>query len=343
MEKRIDYITVLSVISALSVVGLHTNGVFWQFSTKHYWLTANILECLFYYAVPIFFMITGITLIDFNKRYSLKEYFLKRLHRVVIPFIFWSLMGMVYDLCRFPEHLDKVNIWYIINGITSTSFIGIFWFFIPLFGIYMSIPLFSAVPEKHRIPIFKYLIGISFVVIYLIPLLIKAFGLPIKYGLSVPVGSSCLIYVLLGYVLSRTELTKKQKLLIYAVTAIGFLVHWGGTYFLSMHAGHIVRTFKGYQNVPCILYSTGVFILLKDLSPGIMSFPWLKKLINFLSKYTFAIYLIQFFFLRLFVDILHVNKYSMTYRLGGIILITGLAVCVTWIIRKIPLGKYLLP
>lgn len=73
--KNIDYISLLSVISAFAVVSLHTNGCFWEFSTKRYWFTANILECLWYFAVPVFFMISGSTLIDFRKRYNLRTYF----------------------------------------------------------------------------------------------------------------------------------------------------------------------------------------------------------------------------------------------------------------------------
>ena len=54
-------LTFIQVISALAVVTLHTNGCFWQFSaTERYWFTANIIECLCYFAVPVFFMITGI-------------------------------------------------------------------------------------------------------------------------------------------------------------------------------------------------------------------------------------------------------------------------------------------
>ena len=58
------YITVLNVLSALSVVGLHVNGCFWQFSREWWWLTANIIESVLYFAVPVFFMLIGATLLD---------------------------------------------------------------------------------------------------------------------------------------------------------------------------------------------------------------------------------------------------------------------------------------
>jgi len=79
-KNAINYIVFISVISAVSVLILHTNGCFWSFSsTARYWRTANIIECIFYFAVPLFFMIIGVTLFDFYERYTLKEYFIKRL------------------------------------------------------------------------------------------------------------------------------------------------------------------------------------------------------------------------------------------------------------------------
>lgn len=52
--KRKIYIQILGVLSCLAVVVLHTNGCFWDFSYERYWLTANLIENLCYFAVPIF-------------------------------------------------------------------------------------------------------------------------------------------------------------------------------------------------------------------------------------------------------------------------------------------------
>ena len=71
VSKKNFTLTFIQVICALAVVTLHTNGVFWSFSsTERYWFTANIVESVFYFAIPLFFMITGITLLDYQKRYS---------------------------------------------------------------------------------------------------------------------------------------------------------------------------------------------------------------------------------------------------------------------------------
>ena len=56
-----------------------------------------MIECVFYFAVPVFFMISGAMLIDFNKKYSLREYFTKRINKALIPYIVWSFLGLAFQ------------------------------------------------------------------------------------------------------------------------------------------------------------------------------------------------------------------------------------------------------
>ena len=50
-KSRKNYITLLSVVSAFAVVLLHSNGCFWSFSRERYWITANIIDAVFYFAI----------------------------------------------------------------------------------------------------------------------------------------------------------------------------------------------------------------------------------------------------------------------------------------------------
>lgn len=75
MREKTDYITFLSVISAIAVVFLHVDAAFWEYSTDAYWASANFIESIFYFAVPVFFMISGAMLVDYKERYSTKEFF----------------------------------------------------------------------------------------------------------------------------------------------------------------------------------------------------------------------------------------------------------------------------
>ena len=95
-KKRVHYLSLASVISAFAVIMLHTNGCFWSFSKERYWITANIIESVMYFAVPVFFMVSGATLIDYRERYTTKQYAMKRIQKTLIPFIIWSLIGVAY-------------------------------------------------------------------------------------------------------------------------------------------------------------------------------------------------------------------------------------------------------
>lgn len=265
-KERKNYITLLSVISAIAVVCLHTNGCFWSFSKERYWFTANIIECVFFFAVPIFFMITGVTLIDYQEKYSTKEYFKKRINKTFIPFIIWSLFGLLFGI--FAEKsisINDIDIKYIFNGIFSTSFTVIYWFFTSLFIIYLCIPLFSSVEKAKKKSTFLYLVIVGIIFNSLLPFINNVFNLGLYLPITVLVASGYLIYPLLGYLLDRIELTKKQKIIIYIVGIIGLLMHIIGTYKLSMDAGKIIDTYKGYTNIPCIMYSVAIFVLLKDI------------------------------------------------------------------------------
>ena len=126
VNHRTAYIDVLSVLAALAVVSLHTNGCFWQFSaTERYWKTANIIEGLCYFAVPIFFMINGATLIDYRSRYSTVEFFKKRVMKTVIPFISWSLIGILFRLYYLKDlKIEELSMRWIVQGINHTSIVA---------------------------------------------------------------------------------------------------------------------------------------------------------------------------------------------------------------------------
>ena len=103
------------------------NGAFYQFSTEKYWILSNIIKSLCYFAVPVFFMIRGANLIDYDKKYTTKEYFIKRIKKTFIPFISFSLIGLIFSIIIFKNiSIGDLSIKYIYNGIFNTSFINVY-------------------------------------------------------------------------------------------------------------------------------------------------------------------------------------------------------------------------
>ena len=338
------YITVLNVLSALSVVGLHTNGCFWQFSKEHWWFTANIIESVLYFAVPVFFMMTGVTLLDYTKRCDTKTFFIRRLKKAVIPFVFWSLVALLVRIYFSKEiSWNIVTVGYVVDGVLNAKFNNVYWFFPPLFGLYLSIPLFACVEESKKISVLKYLAGSCFILNCLIPFLLTVFKINIRFPIVVAVGSGYLLYLILGYLFNQLDFSKKEKRIIYLLAFLGLFIHICGTYVLSMEAGKIIKTFKGYNNVPCILYSLGVFLFVKE-NVHWLNTESIRRGFEKLKDYTFAIYLLHWFVMHLMIRAFHIDTHSIVYRLGGIFLVSFICVCITWAIRKIPYwGRRILP
>lgn len=72
----------------------------------------------------------------------------------------------------------------LVDGFTNTHFVQIYWFFMPLFGIYLSIPLFASIEEGKRIELFKYLFVVGFIFNATIPFLLSVFHLDITWPLK---------------------------------------------------------------------------------------------------------------------------------------------------------------
>ena len=343
-NKRIEYISLASVLSAIAVVYLHANSCFWQFSTARYWITANFIESTFYFAVPIFFMISGAMLIDYNKRYSLKEYFSKRITKTLIPFIIWSLIGLLIQVYYMHTiKISSIDLTYIINGLLNGSLVQVYWFFIPLFCIYLSIPVFAAIPDDKKKDILTYVCSLTFILNILIPFLISVFNLKINYTISIAVGGGSLFFALTGYLLHKYEISKKYRIILYILAIMGFLMHFLGTYYLSTSAGEVIKTYKGFTNIPSVLYSLGIFVFIKYDIIKLMKFNIIKKIVGFLDFYTFGIYLIHWYLLQFLIRTFNINNTSIIYRLFAPLIVLVLSVIIIYLIRKIPIIKKIVP
>lgn len=341
--KKDFSLTFIQVVCAIAVVTLHTNGCFWNFSaTERYWITANIIECICYYAIPVFFMITGITLLDYPKRYSTGIYFKKRVEKTVLPYIIWSFIGIGFKLAIGKINWETISCKWIVNGLLSTDkIVDYYWFFQPLFCVYLCIPLFAYIEKKKDVV--DYIVLVGFIVNVLVPFLNNVLHLGLTWPYSVSVISGYLFWVWMGYKLYFYPPTKKQKIMIYIFALIGLLLHIVGTHVLSVKMGTIQSLYKGYVNLPCVLYSLGVFVFLRDVATWIQKSKKIEMIIETLGKYTFPLYLIHWFILCIRDDVVSIDTKSMIYRLFAPYIIFMLVICFTWILRKIPGVRKIVP
>lgn len=154
---------------------------------------------------------------------------------------------------------------------------------------------------------------------------------------------SYLLYMVVGWLLHTQETKKLYRIVLYILAIMGLLLHMFGTYFLSMRDGNVNGTYKGYNNVPCILYSIGVFLFLKQIGPKVMRVKWTRKVVTFLNQYTFGVYLIHWFVLTAILRFVKINTTSISWRLIAPFGIVAISIGIICIIRKIPILRRVIP
>lgn len=203
--------------------------------------------------------------------------------------------------------------------------------------------MFSSVPKEKRKRLFSFFVLLYFLVNALLPFLSDTvLPFPIEIRDLVDFGSRYVFYVLAGYLLHTYDFSVWQRRAIYGLAAVGLLAHIWGTYTLSMRAGEIIETYKGYLNVPCILYSVGIFVFSKEFAAHINSKQVLRGL-HWLKQYTFSVYLLHTLVLTSLKRILPVDETQLWWRLGAPLLVIGICIAVTYCARKCRPLRAILP
>lgn len=334
------YITYLNVFAALSVVLLHNNGIVHRHPTGRTWYSAIFIETLFYCAVPLFLMITGATLIDYKERYSTKVFFKKRIEKAFIPFLFWSLIGILYTwLKNKSSELISANFIYLLSNIFNTKYITIYWFFPALFAVYLCIPILSEINNKMKT--FKYMIIVGFIFVSVLPFVCDLLSVEYNYELIPKLVYGYIIYVILGYYIDNKEIIKKYRIIIYLLGIFGFLSNFIGTAFLTEQGGDFYPLFRGAFNWPSILQSTAIFTFFKYAS--LIKDKQINNMISWFARKTFGIYLIHIYFVNELPNILGVNIYSLIWRVFGALFIFILCALITDLLQRMPVVKKIIP
>lgn len=340
-NRKISWISTANILACLGVIILHTNGVFWTFPQGKVWYTSNFTETFFYWPVPVFFMISGATLLNYRNRYPTKVYFAKRFVKVVIPFCFWSLFSLVWHIVVYGNSIDSLNgIKSILSGLLNARYNTKYWFFIPLFSVYLSIPLLSAVSEQLRKKTFAFTAAAAFILISVMPTFFSLLGMEYNTSLNVSACGGYIIYVLLGYLICNTDLKPVHRWIVYALGIIGWFIHFEGTSYLSLSAGAIDTTFKDYLNFPTVMQSIGIFVFIKYANWDKIANGKLSTFAVKISKYTFGVYLIHQYVLYTvqckFPALIGFDVGNIPLGLLTSLLIFSVCLLISWLLSEIP-------
>ena len=336
-KKRILYVDILNIISMFAVVMLHHNGIVHQYSDSRAWKTSLIVETLFYWAVPVFLMISGAMLMEYRKKYDTKTFFKKRFSKVLIPFVFWSCIMAIWKVKTGQISLEHNSIKDYINIVLNCE--AIYYFGYVILGLYLTMPLLSCLSEEKYKKTLWYTVIIFFVFNAILPLFSEYFDINYNKSLSLQVGGY-VIFILLGYLLSKEEIVKKYRIIVYLLGAVSFILRYFVTFYLSTRDGHINKVLFGYSQFHSILLACAVFVFIRNIQWD----NFIKKeiIMNWFGKIascSFGIYLTHKIVMYYEQDLLNINIYSWQWRTIGAICTYLISLGIILILKKIPIIK----
>lgn len=335
-----NYISILNVLACIGVVILHTFET--GYTSDANFVFEVLIRAIAYCAVPLFFMITGATLIDYRERYDTKTFFKKRLLKVIIPLIIWSIIYFIINFFKGKFSINDLSFKFVFEYFFLVKTNPIFWFFVVIIGIYLAIPVISLIPQESRRKAFLYIIIITFIFNQFLPDLLYHLNLNYNYDLKFPLTySGWISFIFIGYYIDKYEIVKKHRVIIYVLGIIGFLTMVVPTIFISYHKNESCSWFDEYYDAPCVLYSASVFLFFKSKINNNQIVTKIMPFFNFVAPTTLGIYVLH-------IAIRDFLRYFYTYSYFGMNLVLTLSILticfiVVKIVQKIPGLRHIFP
>ncbi|MBQ7713783.1 MAG: acyltransferase family protein [Oscillospiraceae bacterium] len=262
---RVEYFDALRVFASFAVMTLHLAAQHWADTdvSGAAWQAFNGWNSLVRWCVPVFVMISGALFLE--RPVGLKKLYGKHVARMAAAFVFWSAVYALVDLRRYA--LTRRQLAYeLLHGHYHM------WFLYMIAGLYLLVPLLRQLVQSERLG--RYFLLLALVFGFTLPELTSLLALRGSYlggelqsvlatvDLRFVMGFSG--YFVLGYFLSRRDLSRREEYAVYALGVLGFAATALGTRALSLRAAAPEGLLYGYCTVNVLCEAAAVFTLFKQ-------------------------------------------------------------------------------
>lgn len=337
-QSRILYFDLLKAIAIFFMILLHISaaGVTGFELGSANWCESVWLDAITRWCVPVFVMISGALALNPQKQTSLKKLWSKSIVRLVIAFLFWSLLYALYWQYSVGfEHL-KAFVVYLLKGEFHL------WFIFMIIMLYVLTPALKLIAANRTVLVYTVAVCLFLMVVQGYKNLLFGWEGVVPYiDEKINLNLGYIGYYLLGYLLST--LKPKPPAIVAAVGAgvAGLLISGFGTIYRTAEAGTLVMMFNNLSfNV--LLMAVAVFVLGQAVGNAIENkLPtWCLKLIASLGNLSLGAYMIHILVKRVFG--FGVNVALLPEALLATLAVYVVSYLIAAAVRAIPkVGKYL--
>lgn len=288
MNSRVLYIDFIRVFAMLMVIILHSSSTFlYQFQKidMNEWCVANIYDSAVRMAVPLFFMVTGVIFLRMKSE-PLQVFYKKRIIKIIIPLLAWSFVYILFRKYVLDQDLNIMK--HMILSIFRKEYFHL-WFLYALIGIYLFIPILKIFIEHSTKSMHYYFFSLFIIASAIIPIVTDILYIDILNHLTMMQGFGG--YLVLGYLLSKIDITKKVLYVAFGLIIITTSSTAFGTYYLSMQSGSFDSFLYNNFSITTIIQASSYFIVLKYFGDKLNNSN--SKYLVIVSTASFGIYLIH--------------------------------------------------
>lgn len=342
---RIEYLDIIRVLSMAGVVFWHVAaGVTLRGYGTHAWEFANVVTSLITAAVPLFFMISGALMLDDSRTESVGFVFKRRLPKIFVPFLAWSLIGIVFLSVLAWHYTGNLRLDAALSRLIHMPLMPTMahlWFMYALVVFYVFSPALKIFVDNAGRTLVLYMLILWFIFASLLPTIGGV--LPMKYASLATVAVTIPFNSLLanagffvgGYYAYKLRRRFSPRLLgLVAVVDIAAMATM--TALQTRHFGSYVAVAKMYNSVFAVILTFTLFFLAKELMRNRQLKPSRRRVVGFFARLSFGVYLCHLVVLTIVEKLFHFNAPMPLTRLCAFYVLTlGGSVLLTWFITRL--------
>ena len=308
MTKRIKYCDALKALAIIFVILIHVLAVYRDVfinSNRVYYFFLSLLDSIDRIAVPSFFMITGILMLNKKPENDYLKYLRKRMPKLIITFTIFSLVYYISSIYKTNEQF------LIFNFIrTFLSYGGVYyhlWFMYEIIRIYILIPFLYPFIKSLKKNEIKNLIITIFIlgnVVNFIYMFTSRYNHTIFTGIPLSSLAICINYLFLGYYLHKYEIKKNTRKKFYIAGIIStLLIPVADLFYITNMRNDNMFT---VNSIFLMLPASAVFLLFKYNYDKLKMNNKVENIIKKISNNTLYIYMIHVIILEFIMKYIHI-------------------------------------
>lgn len=300
-DASIDFIKVIAIIGVVTIhtcIGGYSYPIgSWNWGASLFWGSLTRAS------VPLFFMCSGVLLLDPHRELSLKKLYSKNILRVLTALFFWAILYKLFFLLT-TGTFSRHTVFAAIEEVALFKQEDHLYYVHVILLVYVFLPITRAFVKAADEKLMKYALALWFVLGILFPT-VKVFwpfsllvGIPLQWMLNLTYAS--IGYGIFGYYLKHHNFKPTYYLIIGFV---GFILTFGATWYGSARQGEFYQHFLEGMSCGVAFFAVGIFGICTTLTEKRNFSLKICRALSYGSKASFCIFLVHAFLLKIFPSI----------------------------------------